>query len=223
MADVEGKKRAKKPNFTKEEIGALVTAIGNRKKEIMGKFEGGLGKVRQMNAWVAVQREVKETSQNDRSVEELKKKWSDLRIESKKKIGRYEAEKRQTGGGDAPHRPDDIYFIVVDIIGPESVEGVIGGVDSSLPAGPSGMQQQEPSSQDPTPPTPKRRRLESQRDQQGRDRQEMISIQREILAAVSRLADYQAQLVDVAKRWLALEEYKTFNGGHNCQGSSPNF
>ena len=36
----------------------------------------------------------------------------------------------------------------------------------------------------------------------------MIAIQREILAAVSRIADSQAQLVGVAKRWLALEEHK---------------
>ena len=140
-----------------------------------------------------------------------------------KKVGKYEAERRQTGGGDAPHRPDEINFTVVDIIGPECVEGVIGGVDSSLQAGPSAGQQQAIHSQDSPTPTPKRRRLESRRDQHGRERQEMISIQREILAAVSRLADSQAQLVDVAKRWLALEEYKTFNGGQSYQGSAPNY
>ena len=32
MADVDGKKKAKKTNFTREEISTLVTAIGNRKK-----------------------------------------------------------------------------------------------------------------------------------------------------------------------------------------------
>ena len=165
MADVDGKKKAKKPNFTREEISTLVTAIGNRKKEIMCKFEGGLGKVRQRNAWAAVREEVKETSRNERSVEELKKKWSDLRIEAKKKVGKYEAERRQTGGGDAPHRPDEINFTVVDIIGPECVEGVIGGVDSSLQAGSSAGQQQAIHSQDSPTPTPKRRRLESRRDQ----------------------------------------------------------
>ena len=36
----------------------------------------------------------------------------------------------------------------------------------------------------------------------------MIAIQREILAAVSRLTDSQTQLVGVAKRWMALEEHK---------------
>ena len=44
-----------------------------------------------------------------------------------------------------------------------------------------------------------------------------------ILAEVCRLADTQVQLVDVAKRWLALEEYKTFNGGQRYQGSEPNY
>ena len=65
----------------------------------------------------------------------------------------------------APHRRDEINFTVVDIIGPECVKGVIGGVDSSLQAGPSAGQQQAIHSQDPPTPTPKRRRLESRRDQ----------------------------------------------------------
>ena len=56
-----------------------------------------------------------------------------------------------------------------------------------------------PSQDFPTPPTPKRGSLESQRDQQGRERQEAIVIQREILTAVSRPADSQAELVGVAK------------------------
>ena len=64
-----------------------------------------------------------------------------------------------------------------------------------------------PSPDFPTPPTPKRPSLESQRDQPGRERQEVIAFQREILAAVSRLADSQAQLVGVAKPWMALEEH----------------
>ena len=95
------------------------------------------------------------------------------------------------------------------------------GRGSNLPIGAG----KAPSSQDfPTPPTPKRvGGLESQRDRQGRERQEVIAIQREILAAVSRLADSKAHLVDVTKRWLALEEHKTFNGGQSYQESESNY
>lgn len=223
MADSEGKKRVKKPNFTKEEIYTLVTAVGNRKKEIMSKFEGGLSKARQMQAWVSVQKEVMEISQIDRSIEELKKKWSDLKMDAKKKVRTYDVETKRTGGGDAPFRPEELYFNVIEIIGQESVDGVSGGVDSSARAGTSGAQQQAHPSQDSAGlPTPKKRRLDAQREHHGSERKEMIQIQRDILAAVSHLADSQKQLVDVAKRWLALEEYRVFGGCPNYQGGAPN-
>ena len=222
MADDERKKKAKKPNFSKEEIYTLVTAIRNRKKEILGKFEGGLSKARQMQAWVCVKKEVMETSKIDRSIDELKKKWSDLKIDAKKKVRNYELEKKKTGGGDAPIRPDEILFIVVETIGQESVDGISGGVDSSALTETSDAQRQSPPTEDsPVSPCSKRRRLETHREQQGNERKDMIKIQRDILAAVSRLADSQCQLVEVAKRWLALEEYRTFGGGPHYQGGAP--
>ena len=80
-----------------------------------------------------------------------------------------------------------------------------------------------PSQDFPMPTTPKRRRLESQRDQLGRERQEVIAIQRETLAAVSAWPTPRPSLLGVAKRWMTFEEHKTFNGGQSYQGSEPNY
>ena len=49
----------------------------------------------------------------------------------------------------------------------------------------------------------------------------MRYIQRDILAEAGSLADSQKQLVDVAKRWIALEEYRVFGGCPDYQSPPP--
>ena len=155
-----GKRRQRSPTFQKKRFTRWWQLSATAKKEILGKFEGGLSKARQMQAWVCVKKEVMETSKIDRSIDELKKKWSDLKIDAKKKVRNYELEKKKTGGGDAPIRPDEILFIVVETIGQESVDGISGGVDSSALTETSDAQRQSPLTEDsPVSPCSKRRRL----------------------------------------------------------------
>jgi len=103
----------------------------------MSQFEGMLGKVRKMRTCVDISKEVCEVAQIERTVEELKKKWSDLNgtlgHRSRQLANTYPVPcvrrghcmvgHHCNGGGPAPESKD-IYFKVVEIIGEEAVDGI---------------------------------------------------------------------------------------------------
>ena len=79
----------KKPVDLNCPVSTHVAIISNRRDDVMGQFEGMLGKVRKMRTCVDISKEVCEVAQIERTVEELKKKWSDLNGTSKQAVGKY--------------------------------------------------------------------------------------------------------------------------------------
>ena len=70
----------RKANFLEDEITAMVEEIEDRQHVLFGGLNSGLtNKVKQV-AWERVAAAVNEVGQQDRTVSDVNKKWSDLKL-----------------------------------------------------------------------------------------------------------------------------------------------
>ena len=156
-------------------------------------------------------REVSSHSGRDRTCEELKKKWSDLKSTAKKDLSKYRRETKRTGGGPPPPPPDQIYEKIVQIIGEEAIEGMNGGIDTGEPDQPVDGEQDEGDNKTVDSTSSQRRPEKRRRVEDGASVAErMLETQQDILNALKELTDAQKRSVYIQERFLALEEHRTF-------------
>ena len=212
----------RRPNFSTAEQSALIESIGSH-PEVLQKFHGpGLSKSQKEESWQSIQVELSNIFGISRTVEELKKKWADLKSVAKKEVSRYRREVKKTGGGTPPPPPDQLHEKIVKIIGEEAVEGVVGGLDTSddlhsSTAGQgdhSGVNSQPSGDSQPSSSVLKQSGSEKRKRKAdtGSVAVEMLKTQNSILEALQDLANIQRRSVFLQGRLLALEEYKTY--GH---------
>jgi hypothetical protein len=105
---------------------------------LFGPFTPALTKGRKNAEWNKVAEAVNKVGTNNRDVNEVKRKWENLKSIVKNKLATdYKASTmRKTGGGSPecqlPSSEDDR---MLSIIGISSVRGIVGGIDSSLNIG----------------------------------------------------------------------------------------
>ena len=87
--------KKRRPNFSSEELLALVTGVSQRWKIISGSLSYSLTSAAKHRAWEAVVEEVNAVSGVSRNVEEVRSKFSDFKSLTKKKIG---ASRRECSG-----------------------------------------------------------------------------------------------------------------------------
>lgn len=92
------KKLKKKPNFTTTEVNVLVEELQARKMVLFGTHGMGITNKRKTAEWLKVTSSVNAVSAVGRTVSELKKKWSDTKIEVKKKLALHRKSLEETGG-----------------------------------------------------------------------------------------------------------------------------
>ncbi|XP_043934491.1 t-SNARE domain-containing protein 1-like isoform X2 [Protopterus annectens] len=83
----------RKPNFTHEETQILVERVSKNESILFGK---GSAYFRQQ-CWLAVAQAVNAVGKNNRDVEDLKKRWRDLKRRSKDKLASFQREQRYIG------------------------------------------------------------------------------------------------------------------------------
>lgn len=85
------------PNFSDEEIIALIEGVKCKRTVILGKLDN-TNTIRDKNrAWASVQECINNVSQCSRSIDELKKKFTDLKSSVKKKAAKAKQHARGTG------------------------------------------------------------------------------------------------------------------------------
>lgn len=130
MEEISSKHR--RPNFSSDEMDALTDAVSIRKALLFGKFSGVVSLVAKEKAWEEIAKEISAISGIKRSTIETKKKWSYLKSDAKKRGAVVRSSIVKTGGG--PPISTKLSAIddkILSIVGKESVEGIVGGVDTS--------------------------------------------------------------------------------------------
>ena len=130
MADA----RKRKEKFSSHELEALVDEVHQRKSILFGEFSSTLTASTKHCAWAAITDRINSIAKSPRTIEDVKKKWSNLASNVKLK----EAKRRKLSGGtDGGSPPEDELTPeeaqVLTVIGIESVIGVQGGGDTDEP------------------------------------------------------------------------------------------
>ncbi|XP_050971720.1 nuclear apoptosis-inducing factor 1-like [Labeo rohita] len=106
------KKKRKKSNYSEAEIDVLLMELQMRGKVLFGSLSGGGGK--------------------QRTLPEVKKKWADLKLQSKKRIAAHMAKVRLTGGGGPTCKLSPEDERICAIIGEGAVKGIYEEGDTDL-------------------------------------------------------------------------------------------
>jgi hypothetical protein len=122
--------RKRKPRFLDREVDVLVNKVHEKSNILFSKFSDTVSNKKKKTAWVEVQTSVNATSLVPRSLEEIKKKWDDVKRTTKKRAVDVRKDRTVTGGGESNADPlTPMEEIVVSLIGEQKVYGLSNGVD----------------------------------------------------------------------------------------------
>lgn len=127
-------KKQRKAKFTDRELESLVDNVSIQYTVISAKFSDVLTNKHKIEAWRKVKESVNAVGTSARTVEEIRRKWDDLKSRTKKKASDHKKNIIGTGGGEPP--ADDLSEIeqkIIDLIGNTVVYGITGGIDTQAP------------------------------------------------------------------------------------------
>ncbi|XP_046873074.1 nuclear apoptosis-inducing factor 1-like [Hypomesus transpacificus] len=129
-------KKTKKRNFLDCEIEVLVGEVEKRKKILFGGHSMGVTNAKKTLEWQTLAEAVNATASEDRTVAELKKKWSDIKVEAKKRLAHHRQSVSATGGGKGTPELTPLDERLAGIIGESLLSGVVTEAegDTDVPA-----------------------------------------------------------------------------------------
>ena len=120
-------------NFSAREIEVLVDSVESSKELLFAKFGGGVSNAAKIDMWRRIAQAVNAVNEGDlRTVEAIKKKWYDMASKTKKKESMRRKDMTVTGGGKCEIVMTAEEVKVVEILGNEAIEGIVGGFDVGL-------------------------------------------------------------------------------------------
>ncbi|KAJ8346446.1 hypothetical protein SKAU_G00278470 [Synaphobranchus kaupii] len=122
--------QSRKANFLEDELTAMVEEIEDRQHVLFGGLNSGLTNKAKQVAWECVAAAVNEVGQQDRTVADLKKKWSDLKLQGKKRIVIHNRSIKATGGGPGTPELSQMDQRIAAIIGESAYTGTCSDGDS---------------------------------------------------------------------------------------------
>ena len=131
--EAEQAERKRKPKFTGKEVKVMVRKIQENSVTLFSRFSDTITLKKKKIAWMDVHRTVNATSMVSRSVEEIKKKWDDIKRITKKRAIDVKNDVNKTGGGERLVEPlTETEEMVVSLIGEERIFGITTGIDTFL-------------------------------------------------------------------------------------------
>ena len=122
--------RKRKPKFLDNEVDILVSKIQEKSDVLFTRFSDTVSNKKKKMAWVEVQNSINATSLVPRTLEEIKKKWDDIKRSTKKRAVEVKKDRTVTGGGSNEADPlTPMEEMVVSLIGEQKVYGLAEGVD----------------------------------------------------------------------------------------------
>ncbi|XP_078534854.1 uncharacterized protein LOC144821551 isoform X3 [Lissotriton helveticus] len=123
--------RKRKQKFSQEELQVLISEVVRHYGNIFGKQTLHVAESIKRSTWLDIQGKVNAIGVTHRDLEDLKKRWYDIRIITKKKLAAHRKESAATGGGrNRAPRLTDIEEMVASTLEKECIHG-IGDADSS--------------------------------------------------------------------------------------------
>ena len=127
-------KRQKKRNFTEAEVEVILTQVHANKKILFSSVSSGVTAPEKAKTWKQIRDEVNSVPSVERSITEVKRKWFDMKTESKKRTAANRQSLSATGGGQIMTKLLKVDERVGAILGETSISGIPGVVgDSDVP------------------------------------------------------------------------------------------
>ena len=124
IAEVDGKARKRKPNFSVTEIATITENVQKHIDILHSKLTNTVTNKRKNDLWEEITRAVNAVGYANRSVQEVKDKWKNLHSNAKKEFSAFKRESKKTGGGKAPKPPSVASEKIIDIF--EDTPGFAG-------------------------------------------------------------------------------------------------
>ncbi|KAL8610446.1 hypothetical protein ACOMHN_035163 [Nucella lapillus] len=122
-------KRAKKPNFSDQEMEVLIEEVALDAKLLFSSFQNGITNAKKKFAWLRITTRVNAVGANGRTPEQIKKRWKDV----KQAVIKRKQQLAETGGGPPPP-PLPFEDAVLAVIGDNTCLATgIPGVSKSYP------------------------------------------------------------------------------------------
>ncbi|XP_078542242.1 uncharacterized protein LOC144827957 [Lissotriton helveticus] len=126
--------RKRKIKFSNTELELLVEEVVKVHTQLFGKLSLTMAESAKRKLWLHIVERVNAVGVTSRSMEDLKKRFYDLRSQTKRKLAELHKQAGVTGGGRNPAPPlTELEELVASTIEPDSVVG-LGAVDSSARA-----------------------------------------------------------------------------------------
>lgn len=114
----------RKKNFSNAEVEVLLQEVTKKRLILFSSVSSGCKVTEKKDAWNAITHAVNVVSGEKRTAEEVKKKWFDLKSETKKSIAKQRREMQTTGGGQTCLEPSELEQRIGAIIGETALSGV---------------------------------------------------------------------------------------------------
>ncbi|KAJ8256710.1 hypothetical protein COCON_G00188620 [Conger conger] len=118
-------KKARKRNFSQCEIEVLVGEVDTRKKMLFGGHSVGITNAKKVLEWQHVADAVNTVGSAVRTIADIKKKWSDIKLDAKKRIAMHRQSVCATGGGEGTPELTPLDERLAGIIGEPLLSGVV--------------------------------------------------------------------------------------------------
>uniref|UniRef100_A0AAQ6AJ68 Myb/SANT-like DNA-binding domain-containing protein n=1 Tax=Amphiprion ocellaris TaxID=80972 RepID=A0AAQ6AJ68_AMPOC len=115
----------RKRNLSETEIEVLVDEVAARKSILFGGHCSGITNKRKGTEWQHIVTSVNSVSSTERTVAEMKKKWSDLKVEAKKRVACHRQSVSATGGDRGKPEPTPLDSRIASILGTASGCGIV--------------------------------------------------------------------------------------------------
>nr|XP_037285075.1 nuclear apoptosis-inducing factor 1-like [Rhipicephalus microplus] len=128
-------KRARQPNFTKEELAILVDGYEANQRAIENRGEGPRGSQAKHRAWEDITATLFAVSGIVRTPAEVRKKWCDVKSATKARAAAVRCSQAKTGGGPEDVPPlNEFETLVANALDPEAISGISGSMDIGAPS-----------------------------------------------------------------------------------------
>jgi hypothetical protein len=136
MSDSEERSKARRrPHFKSGEIEVLKQEVERHKAVLFGAFTASLTKSKKNRTWLGIAAKVNEVGTAQRTLDEVRKKWDNLKQDCKGKLATtYKPSTMRVTGGGPPEAqlPSSSDSRMMGIIGKTSICGIEGGLDSTI-------------------------------------------------------------------------------------------
>lgn len=118
-------KSTRKRNFSDCEVEALISEVEAKRTILFGSLSSGISAKTKRIAWENIAKSVNDVGSENRSTADVKKKWSDIKVDVKRRVAAHHTSSQKTGGGPGVEALTPFDQRVTAVLGDQSVVGVL--------------------------------------------------------------------------------------------------